>query len=969
MTPEAWREIKKVLAEALERTPEQRSAYLDQACPQPDKRREVESLLLADKQAQHSFLSGPALGSTEELAVGRRLGIYEIVARIGAGGMGDVYQARDTKLGRSVAIKILRLEFDDDPERLLRFQREARLLASLNHPNIATIYGLEQSGETQYLVMELVPGKTLAERLKAGPLDIAEALAIAQQICAALESAHEQGIVHRDLKPANVEVMPDGRVKVLDFGLAKAFAGELDADTQRSLAKAAGSEAGTILGTPAYMSPEQVRGKSVDKRADIWAFGCVFYEMLGGRRAFDAESITEVLAAVLTKEPDWTSLPKTTPPAIQRLLRRCLVKEPKQRLRDIGDARIAIEEVQAGAGVPQVAAQSSAAQQAAAQQRQASWWPAAPWALVGLAIVLAGLAGLAWLQPKKTGDVVRFSISPPVGANFGVFGSQLSLSPDGRKLAFVQSAVPRKPFVLWVRSLDSLSAESIPGSEGAYLPFWSPDSRYIGFFTDESKNSKLVKVAVSGGPPQVLCDAYDGDGGTWSRDGVILFSNNQKLYRVSEVGGTPTLVAAPDAARADAYYGYPQFLPDGRHFLFYLVTATAHRGYDRPFIASGSLDSTSTVPLFESLSNALYAPPGYLFYVAHGGALMAQSFDADRLHFTGQPVPISTGVGLSQSEDLYGLGYFSLSQGGVLAYQIAPVGIASQMTWYNRNGAKLGTIAGPGLYLTPSLSPDETRIAVAAGESGAEDIWVYDIKRGTESRLPFASGGTVNPAWSHDGKDILFSSLREGHADIYKRPANGLGDVERISDSEDPPKALNDISPDGRYAIYDTAGSVDLTELWVLPLLGHGKPFPFVRGSGSGAREARFSPEGRYVAYASHESGRYEIYVQTFPEHVGKWQISTSGGVEPSWRTDGKELFYLNPDDELMSVKTNTVAGPFQLGIPQPLFQAQLVQGLLWRNRYVVSADGQQFLMLSPTNNGTNPITVVLNWPALLERK
>ncbi|MGA7961971.1 MAG: protein kinase [Candidatus Acidiferrales bacterium] len=968
MTPESWQEIKNLLAEALERTPEQRSAYLDQACPEPGKRREVESLLLADKQVQQSFLSGPALASGEELAAGRALGVYEIVARIGAGGMGDVYKARDTKLGRSVAIKVLRLEFDHDPERLSRFQREARLLASLNHPNIATIYGLEQSGELQYLVMELVPGKTLAERLKSGALEIAEALPIAQQICAALESAHEQGIIHRDLKPANVEVMPDGRVKVLDFGLAKALAGELDADTQRSLAKAAGSEAGTILGTPAYMSPEQVRGKSVDKRADIWAFGCVLCEMLSGHRTFDGESISEVLAAVLTKEPDWASLPQTTPPAIQRLLRRCLMKDPKQRLRDIGDARITIEEVQSGAEAPQSAAQFSAAQSSAAPQEKTSWRRAAPRALAAIVILLAALASFWWLRPKKAGEVIRFSIATPEGADFGPYGSQLSVSPDGRKLAFVLATEPRKPVMLWVRSLDSLAAESFPGSEGAALPFWSPDSRYIGFFSRDDKDEKLKKVAVSGGPPQILCDAVGADGGTWNRDGVILFSVQSKFYRVSEAGGAPALVAAPDEARADAYYAFPQFLPDGRRFLFLLISTTKHRGYDRSYVAAGSLDSPSTVRLFEAPSNAIYAAPGYLFYVTHGG-LMAQAFDADKLLSTGPPVPISTGVGLSQDWDEYGLGYFSLSQGGVLAYQTGQIGINSQMTWYNRKGAKLGTVAEPGLFLTPALSPDGTKIALPVGESGAQDIWVYDVKRGTESRLTFPASGTFNPVWSPDGKEILFTSTRGGHADIFRQPANGLGSAEQISDSEDPPKALNDISPDGRYAIYDTAGSDDLTELWVLPLFGQRKPFVFVQGSGSGARYARFSPDGRYVAYASHETGRYEIYVQTFPEHTEKWQISTGGGVEPAWRSDGKELFYVSPDDKMMSVKVNTAAASFQAGIPQPLFQAQLVEGLFWRNRYVVTADGQQFLMLSPTSSGANPITVVLNWPALLKGK
>jgi eukaryotic-like serine/threonine-protein kinase len=968
VTPERWQEVKAVLAGALERTPEQRSAYLDANCAEPEMRREVESLLVAEEQAPSGFLAQPALSLTEELAVGCRLGVYEIVARVGAGGMGDVYHARDTKLGRSVAIKVLPLAFVGEPERLLRFQREARILASLNHPNIATIHGFEQSGETQYLVMELVPGITLAERLQAGPLELPEALAIAQQICAALESAHEQGIIHRDLKPANVEVVPDGRVKVLDFGLAKAFAGDLDADTQRNLAKAAGSEAGAILGTPTYMSPEQVRGKSVDKRADIWAFGCVFYEMLSGRRAFDAESVTEVLVAVLTKEPDWSCLPQSTPPAIQRLLRRCLVKEPKQRLRDIGDARITIEEVQqsgeSGTGVLEIAGRPSLPQPKAAPQSK-TWRRLAPWALAAVAIPIATLATYVLVKPKKAADVVRFSVSAPANTTFRPWGSFLSMSPDGRKLAFVVGGMRQTKPTLMVRTFDSLAAESFPGVDTADFPFWSPDSRYIGFF---SPDGKLEKVSVSGGPPQVLCNVRDTGGGTWNRDGVILFSDGEKLYRIADVGGAATPVAVAEQTGQESYYFFPQFLPDGRHFLFFRVYGTTHRGYGRSFVEVGSLDSAKTQRLFESLSEALYAPPGYLLYVTEG-TLVAQAFDVGSLRSTGQPVPISTGVGLSRAWD-YGLGYFSPSQNGVLAYQTGATGPVSQMTWYNRKGETLGTVAEPAVRLTPALSHDETKIAVPTGEIGESDIWLYDLKRGAESRLTVHAGDNFNPVWSPDDTNVLYSSWRSGHINIYEQAANGLGNAERISESGDPPKALNDISPDGRYAIYDTAGSVDLTELWVQPLSGRGKPFPFVQGGGSGAREAHFSPDGRYVAYASHESGKYEIYVQTFPQHLGKWQISTNGGEEPAWRADGKELFYLSAEDKLMAVDVNTAARQFQAAIPKALFQAQLVEGLLWRNRYVVTANGQQFLMLSPVRNyQTNPITVVLNWPALLQGK
>lgn len=957
MTPERWQEVKQVLAAVLERTPEERTAYLNKACSEPEVRREVESLLRAEGEARSSFLTPPGITAKAELASGARVGAYEIIGRIGAGGMGEIYQARDTNLGRSVAIKVLPSAFLQDDERLARFQREARLLASLNHPNIATIHGVERSDGRQYLVMELIAGETLAERLKAGRLDMPEALDIARQIAAALESAHEQGIVHRDLKPANVKVMPDGRVKVLDFGLAKASANGSGEPTATPVGQ---SKPGTILGTPAYMSPEQVRGKAVDKRADIWAFGCVLYEMVSGRRAFPGETITDALAAVLTDEPDWSAVPTITPLGIQRLMRRCLEKDPKQRLRDIGEARIAIEKAEKGEDAESIA---NAAQ--TPRPPVSRWGSVAAWAFAIGAVLIAVVIGYFWLRPRKNEDVVRFTVLPPESASFSQFTSSLSLSPDGRKLAFITGNKMDANVTLWVRRLDSLTAESFGNQDGAYMPFWSPDSQYIGFFT---AGGKLKKLPISGGPVQVLCDSSDVGGATWSRDGVILFSDSQRLYRVSDTGGAPTLVTSPDPSLKEGYYTLPQFLPDGRHFLFFDTTSSSTLGYGMAaFVAVGSIDSPKTQRLFESTSAARYSPPGYLLYVADG-TLLAQAFDAARLRVTSEARPVTAGVGLDRVFN-YGFPYFSVSQDGVLAYQTAPLGPNSQMTWFDRKGRKLGTVARPDVHLTPALSPDSTKLAVPTGELFRSDIWIYDLKRGTESRLTGHTGDNFNPVWLPDGQSILFSSTRNGHNDIYKQPANGLGNPEKISDSQDPPKAVNDISPDGQYAIYDTAGDAELTELWVLPLGGNRKISAFVSGKGFGARGAQFSPNGRYVAYQSHESGRYEIYVQTFPAAGGKWQISTDAAIEPMWRHDGKELFYLTHDDRVMAVDVNS--GPqFQAGIPHELFQTPIVNGLFWRNRYVVSADGQRFLILSPTTNDqTIPITVVLNWPALLAGK
>jgi Tol biopolymer transport system component len=578
------------------------------------------------------------------------------------------------------------------------------------------------------------------------------------------------------------------------------------------------------------------------------------------------------------------------------------------------------------------------------------------WALAGIAILFASIAAYLLLQPKKAQNLVRFSVPPPENTRFALPGGFLSLSPDGRKLAFVTQAQTGESAKLWVRSLDSLAADALQGTEGAFLPFWSPDSQHIGFFTDDDK---LEKVPVSGGTPEVLCDAHNGFGGSWNRDGVILFAaGDGKLYRVSDAGGTPALVAAPDATRQEVGYEFPQFLPDGRHFLGRVST-----GVGSGYLAAGSLDSPKTERLFDLASIAFYAPPGYIFYL-NQGTLVAQPFDANGLRFTGAAAPVTTGVGFLGSS---GYGYFSVSQGGVLAFQTFPGSVTSQMTWYNRNSEKLGTVGQPDFYSSSALSPDGTKIATGVGKPGTRDIWIYDLKRGTESRLTFSSADDFNPLWSADGNQIMFTSTRAGARDIYEQPANGLGTAEPVLVSKDQRKAVDDLSADGRYAIYDTGGS-DTTELWALPLTGERKPFPFVQGSFA-AHEARFSPNGRYVAYASSETGRYEIYVQTFPEHLGKWPISTAGGGEPAWRRDGKELFYLTSDDKLMAVEVSTEAGRFRAGTPKPLFQAQLVEGFGWRNRYVVSADGQRFLMLATAGAAAgNPITVVLNWTALLQK-
>ena len=881
---------------------------------------------------------------------------FRVKSKIGAGGMGEVYRATDSKLGREVALKILPEGFSRDAERMARFKREAQLLASLNHPNIAAIYGLEDADGVRALVMELVEGPTLAERIARGPIPPEEALPIARQIAEALEYAHERGIVHRDLKPANIKITPEGTTKVLDFGLAKALTSDepgLDPSNSPTLAM---TQAGFIVGTAAYMAPEQAKGRPTDRRADIWAFGCVLYEMLSGQRAFTGETVSDILAAVLRSDPDLSALPAATPASIQRLLRRSLIKEPKQRLRDMGEARIAIEETLSGAsteGVPAIG-DGSIGKPSSPLRR------AVPWALGASTLLFAAVAAWLVFQPKPTQPVFRFAILPPENQIFR-YGGEMDLSPDGRYLAFITQSGPGKQS-LWVQPLDSLTAMPIPGSDGANAPFWSPDSKELGF----NAAGKLEKFAIAGGQPQTLCDKCDVSAADWNRDGVILFMNvsNGALYRVPDTGGTPTLVVAPDPARHETSYRSPQFLPDGRHFLFQV--ATSDKG--AKFIATGSLDSRSVAYLVQESSQASYAAPGYLLYVDQS-ALMARPFDAKALRFTGPAVAIAQNIGQSNG----GFGFFSVSAAGVLTYatgSLTTTGIGSatsQMTWYSRDGKKLDTIGQPDIYTDPALSQDGSRVAVAIGEQGARNIWILDTKRGTASRLTFSSEDDIDPAWQSDGSQILFASHREG--DIYQKAANGLGNEQLLFQSKSEGKRPDDVSPDGRYAIYDAQISAASDELWALPLVGERKPFALVQGIFF-ANSARFSPSGRYVAYTSYETGRPEIYVETFPQPTGKWQISATGGWQPMWRHDGKELYYLTLDNQLMAVAVDSDSSAFQAGTPKQLFQAQVIPSRGLRNVYVASPDGQRFLMLTAAGAPKPlPITVVVNWAGLLKKQ
>jgi eukaryotic-like serine/threonine-protein kinase len=898
------------------------------------------------------------------LAAGAKLGPYEILAAIGAGGMGEVYRARDPKLGRDVALKVLPEAFARDAERMARFQREAKVLASLDHPNIASIYGLEDSGATHALVMALIEGPTLADGVRSGPIAINETLRIAKQICEALEYAHERGIVHRDLKPANVKVTNDDAVKVLDFGLAKAIEGDaasIDISTSPTMSRMA-TLAGVLLGTAAYMSPEQAKGKSVDRRADIWAFGCVLYEMLTGKMAFSGETVTDTLAAVIMKDPDWSLLPPATPIRVRVLLQRCLQKDPKQRLQAIGDARISLDDVLSGAADPALAGSPRVI--------APLWRRALPWAVAVLLFVLLAppLAFLYFREaPHAAAEPVRFEISPPARVTATFF----AISPDGRQLAFA-AAGSDGVTSLWIRPLGSLDARRLAGSESTQVPtfFWSADSRYIAL----GDGGKLRTIDVSGGAAETLCEISGIIlGGSWNRDGVIIFgTTNTGLMRVSANGGPASPLTTLDASRGEAFHDLPQFLPDGRHFIY--QSFSGKLGNLPVYV--GSLNSKpeeqGSKEILSAESEAIYVPSsggsGQLLFV-RDGTLMAQPFDPQRLELSGAPVTVA-----SQVAGFRNYGAFSASTNGLLVYVTGGAGTTFQPTWFDRQGKVLGTVGEPGDLVSLSLSPDGRGAAVSRVDSGVT-IWLLDFSRSTSERFTFGSAIAADGIWSPDGNSIIFASNPSGPSDLYQKPASSASDEGLLLKSSEN-KTPTDWSRDGRFLLYTVEDPKTAREaLWVLPLGGDKKPFPFLHTEFDNDY-GRFSPNGRWVAYQSDESGRNEIYVRTFTpdsptaasDAGGKWLISTEGGSEPRWGEDGKELYYLAADGKLMSVDiaTNPV---IQAGVPKALFQTPLPPRMGVRESWDLTPDGKRFLFLAPVGpSGEVSFTVVLNWQAGLKK-
>ena len=940
--------------------------------------------------------------------VGTKLGAYEISAPIGAGGMGEVYRARDTRLGRDVALKVLPEAFAQDAERLARFRREAQVLASLNHPNIAAIYGFEDSGGVHALVMELVEGPTLGERIagrrkesssggtraelktsatqpiRTTPIAIDEALAIAKQIADGLEFAHERGIVHRDLKPANIKITSSDAVKILDFGLAKALEADpasVDISSSPTISRMA-TQAGIILGTAAYMSPEQAKGKTVDRRTDIWAFGCVLYEMLTGKMAFSGETVTDTLAAVIRGEPEWSALPADMPRAVRNLLERCLKKDPRQRLQSIGDARIALEEILSGAatqselgttagGTPFAeGAQGKGPPLQAAHTTR--WSTGLPWAIVAaLAMALVVMLVFFWRATRRS-NLAPIELSLGIPASQPLVadnGPAVVLSPDGTRIAYV---VHTDRNHIYMRDLDSSESTPLEGAEGS-TPFFSPDGQWIAFY---SSDGKLKKVSVFGGAPITLCDAGAARGGSWGEDGTIIFTQSYTtaLYRVSAEGGTPTPVTRLDKSRNELTHRWPQILPGDKEVLF--TASSNNNDFEHADVEAASLATGQAKVLVENAYFGRYLPSGYLIYVS-GGTLFAAPFDAGKLKITGTAMPVLTNV---QADLASGSAQISFAGTGTAIY-IAGATLSSQVTvgLFDSKGKVTPLIRQVGSYLGPRFSPDGKRLALQVGGS---IISVYDIARGTMTPITFPPSGCLMPIWTPDGKMITCT-----------RASNGLGISWLSSDGTGSMKPLtagdggsfqysSSWSPDGRtLAFYEfSAKTGGCCEIGTLPVNSTGEPGEakvlFGQGGVNGDSYPEISPDGRWMAYDSSESGTPQVYVVPLSGSGGKWQVSVASGLFPRWSKTGHELFFVGENNvststAMIAEVPYTVQGnSFQPGKPEVLFQGGFEMTFPNPN-YDVAPDGKHFAMLVPASGDSSSSaapTVVINWFARVAR-
>ncbi len=892
------------------------------------------------------------------LASGTKLGPYEIQSALGAGGMGEVYLARDTRLDRTVAVKILPPHLSSDPDARQRFDREARAISSLNHPNICTLYDVGHQNGTDFLVMEYLEGETLADRLHKGPLTSDQVLRYGIDICEGLEKAHRSGVIHRDLKPGNIMLTRSG-AKLMDFGLAKstprqqAPASSLTMTVSHDSADHPLTAQGTVVGTFQYMSPEQVEGKEADARSDIFALGAVLYEMAAGKRAFTGKTQASVVAAILASEPQPIStVQPMSPPALDRVVRICMAKDPDERWQTAHDVKLQLQWIAEGgsqAGIPApVAARRRLSQNIA-------WTVAAVCLLAAVA-----LAATLFLRPTRPTVPLRASLMPPKNTSYDSFS--FAISPDGKRLAFVANAADKAEGTLWVRPLNSVTAQELSGTEGASFPFWSPDSSTIGFFA----KGKLKKIDAGGGPIVALADVTAGRGGTWNSDGTIVFSPKSSvdsLYQVSSSGGPVSAVTHFNKERKEDSHRFPWFMPDGRHFVFYMSSNTSAPSIDQDPVAGiyfHDLKTGTDTRLLASDSCAQFAN-GHLFYLRQQN-LMAQPFDPGSGKLLGPPVPVAQGVTYDSSR---WVGAFSVSPSGILGYIIG-AGDQSQLIWYGRDGKELEKVGRLGIYSGVALSPDGQRAALSIGDpnSPTRDIWIDELAHGTLTRLTFEKSNPVGPVWTHDGKSIAYYTNRGG-GDIYQKASSGLGGEQALVQS-DSTKYPCDWASNGRL-LYMNVVSGNGARLWIHQDSPDKKDSPLLSTNFS-EEFGRFSPDGRWLAYVSEETGKDEIFVVPFPSLSSKVQVSTAGGEQVAWRGDGKEIFYVSPDRKIMSVSVEAAGDNFKAAQPHELFSAQLTRVHHATREFDVTKDGQRFLINIRLEQVSEPITLYANWETELKK-
>jgi len=884
------------------------------------------------------------------LKSGTSLGPYEIVEPLGAGGMGEVYRARDSRLGRDVALKVILAEATANPDRVARFEKEARATAALNHPNIVAVFDIGNSATGPFIVSELLEGETLGERLARGRVPVRLALEIGAQVARGLAAAHDKGIVHRDLKPDNIFLTRNGGAKILDFGLAKLRenvpSDAVDA-TVETMAERHSTQPGLVMGTVGYMAPEQVRGEPADSRADVFALGCVLFELIGGQRAFTGTSQIETLHAILTAEPPdvFGSAPTPIAPGVERIVRRCLEKDPQQRFQSVRDLAFALEAVVDARPTETIHIKSVSA----APRRSVAGL--VPWGIAALLAV--ALAYAMWPQPAAAPmPRIQFDIA----AGFGPGSNQIAISPQGTHIA---SIVAESGGLLAVQTLATQTTQTLRGTEQPAWPFWSPDGQHVGFFA----NGKLKRADLLGGPPQSIADVAMGAGGSWNRDGIILFSPhvNGPLQRVSAAGGAATPVTTLSVERGDLGHRHPWFLPDGRHFIYTLVT----KDPKQTGIYVGDLSGGAAKFLTETPMKAAFAPPNRLLFM-RDNVLLQQTLDLDRLELTGDPLPVSEEVAAFLPNSAAG---FSVADNGILAYRVNPAMVQSDtsLQWYSRDGRVSPAVEQTAVYQDPSLSPDGRFVVVGkyvgGGPNGkpGSDLWVIDLARGAHSKFSFDLAEERFGRWSPDGSSITFDRLSEASGgQIYRRDTSGVRPEQLLFKGDAVDRRASDWSPDGRYVLYTERDPKTVYDLWVTPADGSGKPEPVVRSQFNDTN-GRFSPDGKWLAYSTNETGRPEVYVIGFPTTRNRVQISTTGGVIPRWRGDSKELFFMSETGQMMATLVSESRGELRAGVPRKLFDAQPI------GEWDVTRDGQRFLLnvsTRPANTTPTgaPIRVIVNW-------